>query len=1037
MAVRRLPAGTAPAPAAAAPATASVPAAAASPALTAEGFPLDCLDPAYWSVADTVGHAVMETFRGNSAGLRLTNRLGSGSMHLKPELPTLPLHRLAGWRFQIRRTPGARINLYYSVGTLGANGAYVPRRQYFHHLGGSDFSDGAYTCTGQTAVTPQARLDRPRDDWQTVIAWIPSRRRSPDDERRQTRVRLEGFGEIQPGPLACGLGGNVPGDGYAVRDLGPIFFDPPAIAPADAANAPRLALRGTDGSGLRRDLRGEDPFAELKEALASQSRDGLNTITLRAVSAKGTAAHHTLAWVKLPEQPAVDLGWDPDRPDTLRLDHRGDYPDPRLTGAAVTLDGQALPLEPVGWQETRLARLPRGEARRGPPLALTLSLAGTTREVALDAAAQPVNAAPVLLAIEGLKSFYLTFEDRKTAPLNFAGDGRMRIDHDDPDQGRYLEVRNRDLDQRLSTPIDTAFSIAEFPVMQMRYRAYDMVRASVAFRNHHHIRLNDDLASAAAVRLAHDLRLDEAWHTWTGIVSDGFTQQAFSTARFTPQSLTLGSAGSPDQTGRYSRWHLDDIAFGPAVAKPDQLAFTPRYDDGDGVEAVLTAITAGETAWYDLDDAARAALTWARSEPGKPLAVTLDGLADGVHHLLVRAVDTRGAESAVTDIPFLLDTRPLEVTSAFGPLADPSANGVHLGVTLNNHGGAPWAIEKASFFVAGAKVQIPAWTNLFLHSAQHDRLVLNYPLLCRGQLDAAKDGDAIEFAIDGIVDGAGNPTDRVSIPIKVDFASDKTGPAWYYLQFNSSVHWWWNWDGYRNTTAAFSPGQYNAVNVVHQPGQSPYLQHLSYQANADLTRAVTWKPADHPWLSFRIRRPDIRPRRPVTVQAVLTTTDGRTYTLSLNEPGSANTELNRSVKVDWEEETWHRLAFNVRDGLKAAGVTDSVLANTIVSSVNIQRRGTRHQEALCLDDVFLHGTGAAGQADALQWYAFDASGVADLQVECVDAADKVLWTDALPRTGADLNTLRAKMTGDHAWLRCRARDQAGNLSVPFWMPLAK
>ena len=58
-------------------------------------------------------------------------------------------------------------------------------------------------------------------------------------------------------------------------------------------------------------------------------------------------------------------------------------------------------------------------------------------------------------------------------------------------------------------------------------------------------------------------------------------------------------------------------------------------------------------------------------------------------------------------------------------------------------------------------------------------------------------------------------------------------------------------------------------------------------------------------------------------------------------------------------------------------------------------------------------------------------------MECVDAADKVLWTDALPRTGADLNTLRAKMTGDHAWLRCRARDQAGNLSVPFWMPLAK
>ncbi len=1007
--------------------------------LTVGGFPVESLHAGLWSTTDTVGHALLEPLRISPAALRLENRLGSGNMLMKPTLPPVPLHRLAGWRFQVRRTPGACFNLYYTIGTAGADGTFTPLQACFHRITGCDFSDGAYRCTGQSAVPPTDRVDRPGGPWHTVTAWIPSAVRSPEDEGRGLAVRLDGFGNLQPSPVLCGLRGNVPGDGYVVRDLTPVFFGVPEPALGAEAGSLRVTVLDAPRGRLLGEASGDGLQPGLAELLKQVSKDGLNTVWLRVADGNGNVLSHSLAWVQLPAVPSVSLAWDPDCLDTLRLDLREGFPDPRLTAATVTLGETALPVEPVGNEEARRIRLPRGPARPTGEFAVTLALAGQTSAYRFGPAAQPRNPPPVLLAVEGLKSFCSTFEGPEPAPLAFSNDGRMAILHDDPVQGRFLQVRNRDLEQRLATPFNLGFSIAEFPLLQMRYRAFDMTHASIAFANYHYIRLNDDLPGAVPVRLAQDLVFDEAWHTWTGVVADGFNQKPFAVNRFTPQSMTLGSAGSPDQTGRYSRWHLDDVVFGPAVSRPEQLAFVPRYEDSDGVGTVLAAISAGGTAYADFDAERRGALVWQPCEPGKPLALSFEGLADGPHHLLLRAVDTRGAESAVTDIPFLLDTRPLEVAASFGALADPASNGVALNVVFENHGGAPWAIEKASFFVAGdALPKVPAWTSLFDHSPERDVLTLNYPLICRTYLNKASDGETIEFAIDGIADGAGNASPRLAVPIKVDHAADKTGPAWYYLQFESSVHWWWNWDGYRNASQAFSAGQYNQAGVVHNAGESPYLQHLTYYATGDLSRAVTWNPNVHPWLSFRMRLPAFRPNRPPQLHMILATTDGRVYSISLTAPGTADTELNRTRQIQWDPGKWNRLAFNVRDLMKAAGLTDEVLGKTVIASVTVQRRGTHHQEPLFLDDFFIHGPAAEpSKPDPLQWYAYDASGVASLQVECVADDDQVQWTEELPLTGADLNTLRGKLPGPHAWLRCSARDKAGNLSVPFWLPLAR
>jgi len=113
-----------------------------------------------------------------------------------------------------------------------------------------------------------------------------------------------------------------------------------------------------------------------------------------------------------------------------------------------------------------------------------------------------------------------------------------------------------------------------------------------------------------------------------------------------------------------------------------------------------------------------------------------------------------------------------------------------------------------------------------------------------------------------------------------------------------------------------------------------------------------------------------------------------------------------------------------------------------IKSINFQRRGLKHNDTLLLDDFFIHGMPEAGKPDVLAWHAFDASGVASLEATCVNfvkeegkVVAKDEWTHSFTaKHNADLNELRAKFKGIR-WFRCQAKDKAGKLSVPFWMPV--
>jgi len=996
--------------------------------VTMNGFPVQPLDPGLWMIDDTVGYARLESLPGAAPVLGVRNRLGSGSMLARPAFPPLDLDGLAGWRFQLKRTPDAELNVHYSIGVVDGEGVYTPRQQYVHRISGDRFADGVYRETGTSEVAGSAAEDM-ADGWASVEVWIPEELRPPDGAGK-LKARFEGIGTMGESEVLMGLTGNRPGAAYFLRQFSPVFYGVPAFASADSSVLFVLRESRHGPETLRSGV-----AAEIGGMLAGTGVPGLNTAWLRVKHGSGDGYLQELAWVSQPETVPWELVWHEREADALILRRQGSVPDPRFAGSSLALaGGQVLATQP-GRSGELVARLPRtAEGLAGSePLQVRVTVAGATTTATLDWKDRPLAARPVLLGIAGFPGLCGTFEST-LGRLSHTGDGRQTIGYGSPEQGRFLQVRNTGLGQRLHATFGIDFPLSKYPLFQFRYRAYDMSYISLAFSNGHPVRLNEDFASAARVRLAEqDLHSDGSWRSWQGMVTDAFASSTFDTSRFRPSFVRFGSAHGVDQTGRYTRLDLDDVVFGPAVSRPEQLSFTPDYFAADGLSEIRLAVAGGPGPYAERGEEQRAGLEWVSHPVGEPVVPKLDGLSNGVHHLLCKAVGQDGTESRVLDIPFLLDTKPLEVTQALEPFDDPGANGLRAVVRMNNHGGAPWAIEDAQFLAAGKAVSIPAWTSRYEHSATTDTLYVNYPLAMRSHLDAAGDGDTVTLTIKGIADGAGNPSPDLDIPYTIDYSKDKTGPTWYWLRFGSAVHWFYNWDGSFGESLAFSPAAHNQLQVVKRPGAASFLNHMTHRTNGDISRQVSWKPAAHPWLSCRIYLPS--QRRNLQIFFTFETNRGN-YTLSITPPEKANTELNRGLTFPLAEKQWIPISANVAELFRAAGLTSEQLEGLVVNNLTLSRRNARHQEAMYLDDFFLHGAPTAdAESNRMTWYAFDLSGVERLDMVCLGPDGKAQWTHSVTSRTVDLHELSQRVTGSQ-WFQCQAYDKAGKASTPFYLPIA-
>lgn len=998
------------------------------------GFPIDALDSRHWVFNDMVSQgtfSVFNTFNAGASALSLRNNLGGGEMKLLTSLPPTPLATTAGWRFRLKRSKHALFNLFYDIGLPDGKGALTSPIHCFHRISGDDFSGGDWMLTG-TSDVPPVTVDNDPHGWSTVTVFIPSRLRQASDATSGRAVRLLGFGIEQLDAISNGITGNGPGEAYAISLLRPVFYGKPTLKIADGESC---AIR-PDWLAAWQDS--DDPNAQLTKCPA---QDGIINSAIIRLRAGSSSIFSFIEWLDLPPVMPCSLKWDTTRADSILLSHDYPYVDPRLASVTLSLNGTVLPAERDN-SESVLFRLPSSQqaldALKSGTLALSLTNNGKKSPLSFKTdLPHRLNAPPVLVKLDGLSPFFFNCEAGLSEPLQPSRDERMTLKYDDPEQKAFLHVRNTAYGQALSTPFSLNLSVAQFPVAQFRYRTDDMAFVSMSFANRHYVRLaQGDSSLALPVRLASNLLFDSQWHSWTGIVSDAFASTPLNINRFIPGGLRLASIGSPDQTGRYASIDLDDYVFGPAVRSPQQLVFTPIFFDLDGVKLVQSAILPGPVTAHETSDAAIDALKWADYPPRTKHSPALpESIPDGVLHVLIRAVDALGNRSPVTDIPFLLDRKPLAVTSAVQASSAPLMNGSLLAITLNNTGGSPWQIDKAVFFVNGNKQQLSPWNSSFVHSQDADFLYLNHPFIFRNLLNKAADGDELALEIDNITDGAGNVSPRFRAPFKVNYAADKTGPAWYNLTFSDSVNFSANWDGVHASALRFSPAQYNGLSVHLQKDVSPYLVHSSYYGSADLTLSVNWNIAKHPCISFRLCT--TTERSATSIRLILTTNSDKVFSINLKKPDGAPNELNKSLTFTWNNGQWLRFSFNVRQLLINAGLTPENANNTVFKSVIFRRRGTKHADNLLIDDFFIHGM-SPSTTDPLKWIAYDASGINSLEIQALNNdndSKSPLWSHSFPlNTTADLNLLRSRFKGI-LWLKCQAKDKPGNLSYPFYLPI--
>ncbi|OPZ29380.1 MAG: hypothetical protein BWZ02_01017 [Lentisphaerae bacterium ADurb.BinA184] len=1022
--------------------------------LTVNARPLGGLAPAEWKTDDEVGwpRLAWHTDADGMPYFTMTSRLGAGSFMAVADTPPVPYALLAGWQFEVKRTSRAQFNLHYSLGRRNAAGEYVAERRCFEQLSGSDLSLGGHERSGQTPLPATAAPGEgwhARGEWVPVTVWVTT-----DGLREAARdaallVKFEGFGNPQPSYVAQGLTGNGPGEAYAVKGLHEIHYAPPRLASGVALPGLR-AFEVTDSSGVQH-FRGAS-LAELQEWLGGQGA-GTGWFSGRLIIEGETGvSRFPLSWIGPPEEPSLSASWDPARAGAILLHGGTDYPDRRLLFCQASAGGVPLQLEPRG-VATLAAAVPRRSnlaPEAASDLAVTVATPDKMYAFAVPWSASPRSDVPVLIGIDNGPPLLLTFEDRELrAPLQ-ADPARMRLTDADPAAGVCLEVGNRGLAHRLATLLAMGGDAAAWPVLQMRYRAGPMGQVSLALAGQHLVRLSERQLAAPAVRGGADWVLDDAWHTWTGQVTDAVNGGPFSRSWFAFGNLQIASRHGYDQTGLFTRLCLDDIVAGPAVNQREQLVCTPRYFDFDGVEKVSFATRAGTPSWHELSDGERAAVTWFEADPGAAILPDIGSLPDGIGHLFLKARDRKGNESAVTDVPFLRDTQAPQVTASLQDTDDPLTNGSLLSLAVTTHGGAPLDLRALQFKWDETPAEPAAPFSTFAHTPGADTLNLNWIHLFRKQLDQTANGQAHRLIVAGIADGAGNRAPDVGIPITTDYSKDKRGPTLLGVTWPPTVLWATAWEPPLVKVHDWTAGREAQIELLRRPAEVPCLQVRAPRGQAEIVRrfdAPVWELQKHPLVGFRLRRPGQTAGDKAQLAFTVELSGGQKLAFSLTHSDKNPPGVQPPWKTEWTPGQWRGFAFNLRelvlDALTAelrekAGAAkelkdeppaetrkraEKTMAGMRVLQAGFRLEGAPEQYLIQVQSVVIYSPWA-GESVALD--AYDASGVAGLTVR--GSAD---WpVAALACKPAELRA----GSGPDGWVELLPRDKAGNLGLPVAVP---
>jgi hypothetical protein len=871
-----------------------MPSAPADSGLRVNGRVPELLTPAYWEAFDTVSHPSVRFSRLDTQHpqMRVTSILGGGTFLVRCSEPPAEADKLLGWRFEIARHPEARVNFEFTAVTKNDKGEFVPVQGWTYVLSGSDEERGPRKICGKAAAIPPS--EGTNTVWTPVEVWVPS-----EIIRAKQQVRIEGFGNLQPSDVQQGLEGNPPHAWYAIRSFREIHRGVPVITgPADKH----------DGIAEFAKLINSLPPGEMQMVEAPEALDPLRPVIEWAVPELASFGLKAVADAAIPGSILIS----PTHP----------WPSPLLPPKKALTDAQPAPFIEEG--DAIRVLVPYGILQpKRMTLALELSDGRFFRQVVpMQDEANATNHPPVLLSLEMPEGGIQTFEQRPFDLSPYKIGTPTAIDYTDPQHGGVLKFRNAGVyGRRLSGQLLRAFDPVATPLVQFRYRGDAMARVALNFGGNG---MSFSEAYNRSLRFHHDkdAPVDGTWHTWMGIPTDDMGTLPLAARTSVPASyLRIGSMQGADQTGLHSTIEIDDLACGPAVGPNRVLAFKADFADPDGVAQVAYAILQGPVPFDDRPAAETAKLTWVTAKNATVIQPDIANVPDGFHHLLVRACDTPGLWSVPSDVPFVLDRKPPDIS--FNEAPCPEYNGRKLTAVISD-GISPPVLNTLHFACLGRALDLSKDNGTLGIGEGTLGYTIDWVWMLRPELEAGNfPNGVLPVSVSGIADAAGNTHDPVVINIKPDIAADKRAPTVLPLAQPANTIL------FEPSLSAFSPTFTAAHGVNAAVVEAPCGPVLDLVApeekSAYIQRAfpAPWDPDKFPWLalSFRVVDGDAAPNGPFSLAFHAGQRRPRgikdAQMLSLGEPANNAFIVAATPIASWKPGEWQDVLINARDFLRA------------------------------------------------------------------------------------------------------------------------
>ncbi len=738
--------------------------------------PADLLRPELWHAADDVSSPEITFGEESDETVMTVNSIhGSGSFLAAPILPETTVDQLAGWTFEVARSPDAQFNFVFSLAGQGYTNGYS------HVICGSDEHRGPRSIIGQSPAPEPTEPGARKKVWTPITVWIPATGNDP----RIEKVICEGFGNLQPSDIQQGLHGNGPGAWYAVRRLHPIY-----------RGAPSPDNSGDNTAAFS---------ADITRAFDKGKAARLNSYK---VSSSVCKTRPTIYWTLPPaDNPGLIATVLAAPTNAIRISSSLEWPNPIICVSNVTVNGAAVPHAYV-----RDSALIIPYARPFNPFASSIVKVSFATEngrpftqmIQSSAFARPSGTperAPVVTGVHfppSIAASYENFESRTTAIKPFTRENTKReLRYGDGTQSTYIHFHNAGRNSRLSGTFASQFDVARTPLLQFRYRGDDMALVNISPRQNTFFHFSDNYGGQER-----PAKLDDEWHTafcrLTAVDFETRPNMIFQKSQnqlfFTSSHISV--PGIPqyhiNQTGLFSYFDIDDVALGPAIgpANTNDFCFSATFDAPDGLGKAQYAVISGDAPYDARPENERDAIAWTDFDPADTngIAPPIGKLANGMHHLLVRGLSPGGSQSAVADIPFIYDVLPPELSFVLSTNSPAGPNEAMLTTTVNCGplGAAP-VFTNALFTANGTRLQ-PYYSGTV--SGRSDNSIsygMKWPYIARNIIQACTNGATIRFRVENIADGAGNVAPPVETTYTLDYSSDKTPPVGNPSLYNVGV----------------------------------------------------------------------------------------------------------------------------------------------------------------------------------------------------------------------------------------------------------